>query len=81
MFIKVLIPALIILLLIVLGLSIGIFFSKKKKFPEKSVSKNPELRKKGLSCVKSEELKSCGISSCCAGKYEAEIAKIKRKNK
>jgi uncharacterized protein YneF (UPF0154 family) len=79
MYIKLLIPALIILLLIILGMSIGIFFGKKKKFPEGSVSKNPELRKLGLKCAKHEELSSCGISSCCGGRFERELSKMNSK--
>lgn len=68
MLIKLLIPAIVILAFIVLGMSIGILFSKKKKFPEGSVSKNPELRKLGLQCSKHNEYKSCGLnSSCCNG--------------
>jgi hypothetical protein len=78
---KLLIPALILMGLVFFGLAIGILFSKRKKFPESSVSKNPELRKLNLQCAKHEEYKACGLSSCCGGKVHSEIAKMKRKNK
>ncbi len=79
MLIKLLIPAIVIIGLVVLGFGIGIFFSKKKKFPESSISKNPELKKLNLKCAKHDEYKASGLSSCCGGKLEQEMAKMKKK--
>ncbi len=81
MLLKLLIPTIAILLLIIGAMSIGIFFGKKKRFPEGAISKNPELKKKGLTCAKHEELNSCGISSCCGGRYESEVTKLKIRDK
>lgn len=57
-------------------MGIGIFFGKKKRFPDGSISKNPELKKKGLKCAKHDEFVVNGISSCCAGRFEREISKM-----
>lgn len=37
--------------LVVLGLGINIFFSKKKKFPQTHVGRNKDMAKMGLSCA------------------------------
>ncbi len=42
----------------ILGMAFNIVF-RKTKFPSGSVGKNPELKKKGLSCEKCDELKRC----------------------
>lgn len=81
MIIKVLIPVILILLILVFIMSIGIFFSKKKRFPDGSISKNPELKKMGLKCAKHDELAAYGVSSCCGGRFERELNKEKAKEK
>lgn len=35
-----------------IGLAIQILFSKKKKFPDTHVGHNPEMRRFGITCVK-----------------------------
>jgi len=67
MTLKILIIALIILGLVVLGLGVGIFFGKKKKFPEISISKNPEMQKRNITCAKHDEYKACGLNGRCCG--------------
>lgn len=65
--------AIVILAIVVLGLGVGIFFGKKKRFPQTSISKNKEMAKRGISCAKHEELHNCGISGgCCGGADHAE---------
>jgi hypothetical protein len=54
-------------------LGVGIFFSKKKSFPETSISKNPEMQKRGITCAKHDEYKACGLNgNCCGGKIQEE---------
>lgn len=65
--IKVLIPALILIGLVFLGLGVGIFFSKKKSFPEGSISKNKDMQRLNITCSKHDELHSCGIDGGCCG--------------
>ncbi len=65
MIFKLLIPAIIILAIVILILGIGIFFNKKKRFPDGSISKNPELSKRGLTCAKHDELHQNGKGACC----------------
>lgn len=67
MIFKLLIPAIIVLAIVILILGVGIFFSKKKRFPDGSISKNPELRKRGLTCAKHDELHPDGKGTCCGG--------------
>lgn len=67
MILKLLIPALIIMGLVVLGLGVGIFFSKKKSFPEGSISKNKDMQRLNITCAKHEELHRCGIDGGCCG--------------
>ncbi len=65
---KLLIPAVIILSVVVLGLGVGIFFSKKKRFPTTSIGKNKEMAKRNITCVTHDEIKACGKKGeCCGG--------------
>lgn len=64
---KVLLLAIVIIVFVVLGLGVGIFFSKKKKFPETSISKNPEMQKRNITCAKHDEYKACGLNGGCCG--------------
>jgi len=41
-----------------LGLAITILIKKGGKFPETGVGHNPEMRKRGLNCAKTEELQA-----------------------
>lgn len=57
--------------LVFLGLGIGIFFSKKKKFPEGSISKNEDMKRLKITCAKHDEFKACGKEGgCCGGNIE-----------
>jgi uncharacterized protein YneF (UPF0154 family) len=64
---KILLLTIGIMTLVVLGLGIGIFFSKKKSFPETSISKNPEMQKRNITCAKHDEYKACGLNGGCHG--------------
>lgn len=66
----VLLFAILIIGLVVLGLGIGIFFGKKKSFPEGSISKNKDMQRLKISCAKHDELHSCGIDGGCCGGAE-----------
>ncbi len=62
---KVLILAIVFISLAVLGLGVNVFFSKKKKFPQGSISKNKDMQKLNITCVKHDELHACGIEGGC----------------
>jgi hypothetical protein len=62
----------VVLGLCFLGLGVGIFFSRKGKFPETEVGNNPEMRKRGIKCAKQEEVelwqgKNGDDASSCVG--------------
>ena len=57
MFLKLLILSFFFIGISILILGFRIFFVKKGKFPEGSVSHNPELKKLGLECARHEEIK------------------------
>lgn len=60
-----------LLALAITGLGINIFFRKNGRFPETSVGRNSEMRKKGITCVKHDEIRMCKaagderVSGCC----------------
>lgn len=54
--IEILYLTVIILLISVFLLCIGVFFSKRKRFPSTHVDANPALREKGIFCVKKQDL-------------------------
>lgn len=58
MFWNVLILSLILVGISFLGMAITIIIKKGGKFPETGVGHNPEMKKRGLSCAKTEELKA-----------------------
>ncbi|MCK9255641.1 MAG: hypothetical protein GX793_02850 [Bacteroidales bacterium] len=64
---KVLLLALILIGFVVLALGVGIFFTKKKSFPETSISKNKDMQKLKITCAKHDELHACGIDGGCCG--------------
>ena len=41
-----------------LALGVNIFFTKKGKFPDTEVGKNPKMKELGLACAKCEEHKN-----------------------
>jgi hypothetical protein len=53
----------------ILGFALNMLVKKNGRFPETSISKNKALRDKGITCVKHDELKSCGHTGggCCGG--------------
>ena len=57
MFLTLLLISVIVVALAIVGLGVSIFFKKNGKFPETGVGHNPEMRKLGLNCARSEELK------------------------
>ena len=46
---------LVILLPAILLMGYRVFFSKKGKFPSIHVDSNPEMRKRGIKCVRSQD--------------------------
>ncbi len=57
MFLTILFLSITIVALAIIGLGVSIFFKKDGKFPETGVGHNPEMKKLGLSCARSEEIK------------------------
>jgi hypothetical protein len=57
MFLNLLILSVILVAIAFIGLGFNIFFKKNGKFPETGVGHNPEMRKRGLTCAKTEELR------------------------
>jgi len=46
-----------LMVIAIIAMGFNVFFRKNKKFPETSVGKNKDMRKLGLSCARSEEIK------------------------
>ena len=57
MFIKLILLSTGIIVLSLLGLSLNMLLKKDGKFPVTSIGKNKEMRKRGITCVKHDELK------------------------
>ena len=55
--IKLIALAAVILFVALFGMAVRILFHKSHKFPETSAGHNKELRKKGISCPKHDEIK------------------------
>jgi hypothetical protein len=67
-----------------LGLGVSIFFKKNGKFPETEVGHNKEMRKRGITCAKQDEIAlwkktygkehsdspcmGCGVADICVEK-------------
>lgn len=56
-----------LLALALLGLAVKIIFHKSHRFPETSAGHSKELRKRGITCPRSEEIKCWGKNSGNAG--------------
>ena len=56
MFFKVFLVVLVIVALCFLGLGVQTFFSKKKKFPDYEVGHNKEMRKRGIYCMRTQQI-------------------------
>jgi len=71
---KLFLISLVIVGLCVFGMCFNIIFRKNGEFPETEVSKNKEMRKRGIRCAKEDEMKlwgrtqkkhpACNDSSC-----------------
>lgn len=57
MFIKLLLPAILIIAVAFVFLAIRMLVRKNGKFPETEVGRNKEMRKLGIQCAKAEEIK------------------------
>lgn len=57
---EIFIAALLLIALCVFGMCFNIIFRKDGKFPETEIEKNKEMRKRGITCAKEEELKLWG---------------------
>lgn len=68
-FILILVTAIVLMSLIFAGLSLNIIFRKNGKFPVTSIGANKEMRKRGITCVKHDEMlcqgKGRSKGSCC----------------
>jgi hypothetical protein len=75
MFLKLLVPAVLIIGIAGIFLGIKMILKKDGKFPETEIGHNKEMRKRGIICAKAEEIKcrreldgqtisSPGCSSC-----------------
>jgi hypothetical protein len=49
------IAAIVILAICVFGMCFSIIFRKNGKFPETEISKNEEMRKRGIKCMREQE--------------------------
>lgn len=57
MFLPVLLISIGIIAIAFVGLGVSIFFRKNGKFPETGVGHNPEMKKRGITCARSDEIK------------------------
>ena len=57
---EIFIAALILVALCVIGLCFNIIFRKNGEFTETEISRNKEMRKRGIVCAKEEELRIWG---------------------
>ena len=57
---KILLAALVLVGLCVVGLCFNIIFRKNGRFPETEISRNREMRKRGIICAKAEERRIWG---------------------
>ena len=72
MYLSLLLITLLILSLAMLGMMLKILVKKKGKFPEYRVGHNRDMHRKGIACVKHEEIrchkermKDSGCAGCC----------------
>lgn len=72
MFVNLLILSLILVGIAVIGLGFNILFRKQGKFPETGVGHNPEMRKRGITCARTEEIRQFNLHK---GIIEAKSSK------
>jgi hypothetical protein len=68
-FYLILIAAVVIMGMVFAGLSIRILVKKNGRFPVTSIGHNKEMQKRGITCVKHDELCRAGTrgkGSCCS---------------
>ena len=69
-FLVILVLSIALMALVFAGMSINILVKKKGRFPVTSVGANKELRKRGITCVKHDEMicsgKGKSKGSCCS---------------
>jgi hypothetical protein len=69
-FLTILFTATIMMFLIFAGLSLNILIRKNGKFPVTAIGRNKEMRKRGITCVKHDEIlcynKGKNKGSCCS---------------
>lgn len=69
MFIKLILISIVLIGLALAGLGIGMLLRRNGKFSETHISRNPEMRKRGISCAQRTDL-GCNPSdnniSCCS---------------
>lgn len=75
---KTLLAAIVFLGICILAMCVGIIFRKDRKFPETDISRNEEMRKRGIRCMKEvdDELflkkkKTEGAVTCDGGNGDA----------
>ena len=56
MFIKLLIISLLLLSITAIGFGIRVLLKSQGRFPETHVSRNPEMRKRGISCAQKTDV-------------------------
>ncbi len=77
-FIKIILVVIALLAIAFIGMAITILIKKNGKFPESEIGKNKDMHKKGIHCVKHDEMKKYrkmmkkkGVkvpdSGCCGG--------------
>jgi len=73
MFLKILIASIVFLLIAFAGLAIRILLKPKGRFPETHISRNKEMRKRGITCAQQTDI-GCnpsqgpeGCSTCGLG--------------
>ncbi len=57
MFLELLLLVLGLLSIAILAMGINVFFRKNKKFPQNAIGHNKDMRKLGISCARSTEIK------------------------
>jgi hypothetical protein len=62
-----LIPALALVLISVLGLTISLLFRRFNFYKHSSIENNPHMKKLGITCVKHDELSCTSESDGCEG--------------
>ena len=78
---KTFLAAVIFLGIAVLLLGVNIFFFHRP-FPNGEISSNPEMRKRGIKCVKQEEMERLGKKKkLCDGEYSDACASCSLFNK